>query len=88
LAELIIAVANLVEAEGRALRRAVIRTKLGIESLWAVSIIFLGGLALCLWAVFQSIVLYWGSIAAALITGLVMLCLAGVLAWIIVRINL
>lgn len=82
-----IAIADLAEAEGRALRQATLRTGLGLACMGMAAILLLGGLLFCLWASY-----YWLSAAmspgvAKVLVGLVMMAIAGGFAWTAIRIN-
>ena len=55
---------------------------LGISALFALS-----GLGLCLWAVYLWLAASLGQTGAAALTGLISLILAGVLAWITIRLS-
>ena len=76
-----IAFADLLEAEARALRRGAMRLGGGLAL--AVLAVLLGilGLGLLLWALFQALAAAWGPVVAALVTGAGALVLAGVVAW-------
>jgi hypothetical protein len=78
-ADFLIAVANLVEAEGRALRRSAMRVAIGCL-LVLISLSFvLFGFALLTWCVFLA-VLYWvGPALAALISGIFALIVGAIL---------
>ena len=64
-----------------ALRRAIVRTALGVACLGAATVLVLGGVGYCLWAAYQGLALTVGAINAALIIGLLMLMLAGIMVW-------
>lgn len=82
-----IAVADLLEAEGRALRYATLRTGIGLACLLMAAVIVLGGFALCLWACYQWFSSSMGPVAAKAVIGLFMVAVAGGLAWTAIRIN-
>ncbi len=82
-----IALADLAEAEGRALRRAVISTGYGLGLIGAIVLLIAVGSGLLLWACYQYLSALIGPAATALVTGIAALILAGVLAWIVRRTN-
>ncbi len=82
-----IAVADLLEAEGRALRQATFRTGVGLVCLVMAGVLLLGGVLFCLWAAY-----YWLSVAfsptlAKMLVGLVMMAIAGGFAWTAIRLS-
>ena len=85
LADLLIALVELFEAEGRTLRRALLGTGVSLGLILAASILVLSGLGLCLWSAY----LYLGTLLepplAALATGALTLGLSGGLLWIALR---
>jgi hypothetical protein len=87
LAELAIALVELLEAEGRAFRRSLMRTGAGLGLIVTSAILGLTGLGLCLWSAY----LYLGTVLeppqAALAAGGLTLALAAVLLWIALRLN-
>ena len=87
MAEFIISLADLAEAEGRSLQRGVLRTVTGLVLLFVAGLLAVVGLLLCAWAAYQYLVGAWGPIATALIVGLVMILLAGMALWIANRPN-
>lgn len=84
---MIIAVADLLEAEGRALRRGTLRTGAGLACLWAAALLLVAGLGLCLWALYQWLSLVVGSIVGALLIGGILLILSGGLVWTVMRLS-
>jgi hypothetical protein len=69
------------EAEGRALRRSVVRISHSL-SLTVVSILLAaGGAGLMLWSLYQSLAAAVGAALGAFFTGLIALLVAGVVAW-------
>jgi hypothetical protein len=82
IANVMIATAELVEAEGRALRRQAVRF------LWTVVLVLAAGLLGAVGVAFVLIGLFWylseqlSAPAAAILFGIVALALAGGLAWI------
>jgi hypothetical protein len=87
MAELVIAVADLLEAEGRSLRRSAVRTGWGLGLVTVASVLLLAGLVLCLAALYDALAAQLGSVAAKLGTGLAGLALAGVAAWLAGRVS-
>ena len=81
MAELVIAFFDLLEAEARGLRRALMRTG------WALALAALAALLLAiaamlwLWALYQWVLAALQPASAAALTGLVALALAGGIAW-------
>ena len=84
---MIIALADLLEAEGRSLRRALLRTGLGLAVLAAAAVLALGGVLLCVWAGYQLLLTLWGPVAAALVIGVFMISTASICIWIVIRLN-
>ena len=85
--EYIIALVNLLEAEGRVLRGTVMRTGIGLACLAVAALLAFVGLGLCLWAAYQGLVAQLGQINAALMIGVLMLLLAGLMAWTAIRLS-
>jgi hypothetical protein len=84
---LVIALADLLEAEGRALRKSVVRVGGGIACLGVAMILAVFGVGLCLWAVYLWLVTSLGSAGAAAVIGGVLLCLAGGLTWVAIALS-
>ncbi len=78
---MLIAVAELFEAEGRALRRAAARTGQGLGLAAAASVLAVIGMGLLLWALYQYLETVLSPASTALVTGVATLIAAGVLAW-------
>jgi len=87
LAELIIAIADLAEAEGRALRHALTRTGWGLVCLLVTGILVAVGAGFGLWAGYQFLLTRFSEIEAALLSGLFAFVLAGGFAWMAIRFN-
>ena len=85
--EYIIALTDLFEAEGRLLRRNVMRAGAGLAVLLVAALLGFVGLAFCLWAAYQGLVIQLGALEAALAVGVVMLLLAGLMTWIAIRLS-
>jgi hypothetical protein len=75
------------EAEGRALRQGALRTGLGLACLAAASLLLVAGAGLCLWALFQWLVVAVGMPGAALLAGACALLIAGILVWTATRLS-
>jgi len=73
--------AELAEAEGRALRRAGARLGAGLVLMALAGALAAGGLLACLWALHRWLEGLWGPEGAALATGAAALAVAGALAW-------
>ena len=87
LAELLIALCELIEAEGRALRRSLMRTGAGI-GLLVMSVVFgLTGLGLCLWSTYLYLATKLDAPLAALSTGLLTLTLSAGVLWLALRLG-
>jgi len=78
----VIALADLLEAEGRALRRGTVRMGAGLAMAGLAALLAALGMGLVLWGIFQGLVHLWGEVVAALAAGALALLLAGSLAWI------
>jgi hypothetical protein len=81
LAELIIALLELLEAEARALRSGSFRLGLSLALLGTAGTLTLVGLGLLLWALYLYLVIFLSQPTASLITGVVTLLLSGGLVW-------
>lgn len=87
LTDIIIALTDLAEAEGRALRRAIFRTGWGLACMLVMGLLVAGGLGLCLWASYQYMAGQLGHIEAALLAGVASLLLGGGFAWLAIRLS-
>jgi len=87
LTDIIIALTDLAEAEGRALRRAIFRTGWGLACMLVMGLLVAGGLGLCLWAAYQYMAGQLGHIEAALLAGAASLLLGGGFAWLAIRLS-
>ncbi|MFZ0469242.1 MAG: hypothetical protein WAL92_10005 [Thiogranum sp.] len=76
------AVADLLEAEGRALRRSTARLGGSLVLFALAGLLAAGGLCLCLWGLYQYLAVSLGGTAAALLTGVTTVVIAGGLLWI------
>jgi len=77
-----VAVADLLEAEGRALRRSTARLGGSLVLFALGGLLAAGGLCLCLWGLYQYLAVSLGGTAAALLTGVTTVVIAGGLLWI------
>lgn len=84
---MIIAVADLLEAEGRALRRQTTRLGWGLALIALAALLAAVGFGLWLWGLFEHAAQAFGVANAALLTGTVAVVLAGVVAWLIRRLT-
>lgn len=84
---MVIALADLAEAEGRELRRNIARLGQGFALIIVAVVLAAFGVLLILWAFYQSMVMAMGASLGALITGVVGLLCAGVMLWIAQLIN-
>lgn len=82
-----IALADLLEAEGRALRQSTLRAGIGLACLLVAAAVLLVGLGFCLWACYQWLSTATSPIAAKALIGLFMVAMSGGLAWTAIRIN-
>lgn len=83
--ELVIATANLMEAEGRTLRRAVLLTGVQLLVLAGAVILALAGLGFFLWAAYLVLANAFGPAPAAVVVGAMGCLLAGLIAWLSLR---
>jgi hypothetical protein len=81
LAELIIALLELLEAEARAFRAGSFRLGLSLALLAAAGTLALVGVGLILWAFYLYLAIFLIPSTAALITGVVTLLTSGGLVW-------
>lgn len=84
---LIIAVADLMEAEGRTLRRHTARLGWGLALIVLSCLLAAVGFGFWIWGLFQFAAQAFGDAAAALLTGTVAVVLAGGVAWLIRRLT-
>lgn len=77
-----IALAELVEAEGRELRAQASRLSRSLALVVLAILLAAGGAGLLLWAIYQSVSASLGPAGGALVSGLVGLVAAGVVAWV------
>lgn len=79
--------ADLVEAEGRALRKSVLQTGAGLAFMLAGVVLLLLGVAFCLWGLYTWIAASVGSAAAAALIGAIALVIGGGLVWFAIRLG-
>ncbi|HYE03742.1 MAG TPA: hypothetical protein VD963_10980 [Phycisphaerales bacterium] len=87
IAQLIVRVTDLVEAEGRVLRVVMLRLGLGAALGVVAALMCLIGLCLVLVAAYTALEAATSAPVAALVTGLASLLVGGALIWTIARIN-
>lgn len=80
-------VADLIEAEGRALRQSTVSVGLAIALALAAGLVGVGGLALVAWGIFEGLRTATSTIGAAFISGIFLLLCAGALVWIVIRLG-
>lgn len=85
--ELIVALTELIEAEGRALRHSVHRAGWSLALIGLAAIFVAVGVGLCLWALHLFIATRIGDAGAGLIIGIIALIFAGGFAWTAVKTN-
>jgi len=83
----VIALTDLMEAEGRLLRRSTIRTVIAAGCIGVTVLLALVGAGFFLWAGYRYLLPLTGPVTARLICGLVVLCLAGLMAWLTRRLT-
>jgi hypothetical protein len=85
--ELVIALAELIEAEGRALRLSAARLSWGVALIVVATLFAVAGAGLCLWSLHQFVLALAGPGTASLVTGLVTLLIAGLTGWAALRVS-
>lgn len=85
--EYLIGLLELIEAEGRTLRQAVIRTGLSLGLLMVAVGLVLTGLGFLLASGYMTLAIWWGPSWAAFALGLVTLVLAAGLIWLAQRLS-
>ena len=81
MADLIIAITDLVESEGAALRRAAARLGMGLALIVLATGLVAVGTGLCLWAAYQYLGEVVGVSLASLLVGLAALVVSGLFLW-------
>lgn len=84
---MIIAVADLLEAEGRELRRQATRLGWGLALIALSCLLATVGFGCWLWGLFEHAAQAYGPANAALLTGTAAVVLAGLVAWLIRRLT-
>jgi hypothetical protein len=69
------------------LRRTVMRTGAGLAAVAVAAMLLVIGLGFCLWAAYLCLVVQVGTVNAALMIGVLMILMAGLMAWIASRLN-
>lgn len=69
------------------LRRTVMRTGAGLAILIVAALVLFAGLGMCLWAAYQGLSAQVGPVSAALVIGVLMLLLAGLMIWTAIRLT-
>jgi len=87
LARFITRVADLAEAEGRALKKSTIAVGLAVALAMAAAVIAVGGLALVAWGLFESLRVPLGFIGASFVSGMFLLMCAGGLIWTVIKLG-
>lgn len=80
IADFIIAVAELLEAEGRSLRHSVVRLSWGLVFIAGAALLGITAFGFVLWGLYQYLAWATDPAAAALLAGAIALALAGMLA--------
>ncbi len=86
-ARFITKIADLVEAEGRALRKSSVAVALAAALALAAGIVGVGGIGLVAWGLFEALRSATGLIGAAFICGVFLLMCAGGLIWMVIRLG-
>jgi uncharacterized membrane protein YcjF (UPF0283 family) len=87
LSDLVIALLDLLEAEGRALRSAVLRVGLGLGLLMVAIGMVLVSLAFLLWSAYQFVALWYGPTVAALVMSMLALLIALLILYLVKWLN-
>ena len=87
ISELVVRVADLAEAEGRLLRKVVARMGLSLSLTLAASLLILVGCVLLMYALWVALERQMGSALASLVTAIVAFMLAGVVLYVVARLN-
>lgn len=82
---MLIATVNLMETEGRTLRRAVLHMGLQLLVLAGAGMLALAGLGFFLWAAYLGLAVALGPANAAVLLGSLVFILAGLLIWLTLR---
>jgi len=84
---MMVACADLLEAEGRALRRGAVRAGSALALVCVAALTVLGGLAALSWSLYRALSAPLGEAGAAAMLGGALLVIGGVLAWIVKRLS-
>ena len=88
LADVAIALADLVEAEGRSLRGSMIKIVIGVILVMAGGLAILGSLAMLIWSLYLFLLqLGLGAALAALLDAAAVLSIGGGMIWGAIRLN-
>ena len=63
------------------------RTGAGLAAVAVAALLLSVGLGFCMWAAYLGLVAQVGTVNAALIIGVLMILMAGLMAWIAIRLN-
>lgn len=85
LAEYVIALADLVEAEGRAMRRGLALVGWAFAFIAVAAVLLMLGLALWIWSLYLLLALLFPAWLSAALVGAIVLGFAGVIAWLVAR---
>lgn len=86
-AKFIVRIAELLEAEGRSLRRSTVGVGLALALALGAAAVGVGGIGLVAWGIFEALKSATNVIAAALISGVFLLVCACVLVVVVVRLG-
>jgi hypothetical protein len=87
LAKFIVRVADLLEAEGRALRESSVIVGIAIALTLTAALVGVGGVGLVAWGLFLALSEATNTIGAAFICGVALILSAGGLVWIAIRLG-
>ena len=87
MSELVIAIFDLLEAEGRALQRGAIRTGFGLALLTIAGLLALIGFGFLIWALYGWLAGRFTQPEAASLTGGAALVVTGILLWLAIRLG-
>lgn len=85
LARFIVRIADLAEAEGRALREATVEVGLAVAMALGAVVVGVGGLALIVCGIFETLRTSVGRIGASLICGVFLMACAGGIVWLVLK---
>jgi hypothetical protein len=85
LSDIFIAVVDLIEAEGRLLRRGVVITAVALGVVVASFVVMIGGIAYLFGGVYETLEIWMHSGLAKLITGVLAIAVPGAVIWLTVR---